>query len=63
VLILLDIEIFVAVPSKMNSELKTSEAINDDALVGASAHCGVSERNELAMIRGEYTPCIISCAL
>lgn len=59
-LVLLDVEILIAVPAETHSNLEALEGVLHSALVGAGAHGGVSEGNELTVIRMENLPRFVS---
>jgi hypothetical protein len=62
VLILLDVEGGVAVPSEFHGVFKSAEAVEYRALVGAGTHGCVTIGHELVVIRCEHLPGLV-CSL
>lgn len=55
-LILLDVESFVVIPSKSHRVLEACEAVVDCALIRTCAHGRVAEGHELLVVGGEHSP-------
>lgn len=58
VLVFLNIEIIVIVPSKSNSVFKSLETMKICAAIGAVTHSCIPIRNELVVIWSERLPCL-----
>jgi len=59
VLVLLDVKSRVVVPTERYCVLETHEAVHYCALVGASAHSGITEGHEAGVVRFEASPCFL----
>lgn len=57
-LVLLDIEGAVVVPAEGNGVLQSLQTVLVRAPVRTIAHCRVSVRNELIVVRAERLPCL-----
>lgn len=63
VLVLLDIERFIWIPTEGDGKLKTLEAVVVSTFVGTSTHSSIPVWQELIMVRLKCLPCLLSTLL